>query len=147
MFRGSLRGSKHSQVVNIYAKSRFPPGLGPSPPVTIANITQLGIQPPFCRGAKKSRHLRMAVSMFSHYICLRAFTYEGVVRSVRCRPRKPIPHRRTWWCTERSLSNCFALSVYITHTYSRVSIILACILLTFSLNEAVSYHTTRGRTV
>ena len=69
-----------------------PPGLGSSPPVIIANITRLGERPAFCRAtapAKKSRRLRMVVSMLSHHVFLRAFAYEGVVWSVRCRRWKP----------------------------------------------------------
>ena len=48
-----------------------PPGLGPSPPVIVANITRLGIRPLFwyaMASAMESRRLRVIVSMLSHRV-------------------------------------------------------------------------------
>ena len=53
-----------------------PPGLRPSPPAMFPSITRLGNRPSWCRAtapAKKSRRLRMVVSMFSHRVFLSAF--------------------------------------------------------------------------
>ena len=34
---------------------------------------------------------------------------------VRCRRWKPITHRKTWWCTDRSLVKCYALRAHVIH--------------------------------
>ena len=95
--------------------------------------------------AKKSRRLRMVVSMLSHRL-LEAFTYERVVQSVRCRRWKPMTRRRTW-CADRSLAKCCALRVHVTHPYSRVSITSAFRIRTFRLSGAVvlSYNSGPNR--
>ena len=59
--------------------------------------------------------------MLSDRVFLRAFAYERMVRSVRCRRLKPVTRRRTW-CTVRRLEKCFALRLHVTHPYSSISI-------------------------
>ena len=95
-----------------------PPGLRSSPP-TFPSITRLGDRPCFCRAtapAKKSRRLRMVVSMLSHCVLLRAFAHERV-SSVRCRRRKLMARRRTRWGADRSLAKFITLRVHVAHPY------------------------------
>ena len=85
VFRGPFCGSKHhSSTINIneHLCQAFgcPPGLRPSPPVIVANITRLGNRPLLWRATApaKSRRLRMALSMLSYRVFLSAFAYETV---------------------------------------------------------------------
>ena len=76
--RNTLRPSTR-HLCQVYGR---PPGLRPSPPVIVANMTPLGNRPLLCRAtapAKRSHHLRMVVSMLSHCVLLSAFAYERVV--------------------------------------------------------------------
>ena len=77
-----------------------PPGLGFSPPAIVSNTTRLSNRSLLCRAtapAKKSRRLRMVVSMLRQRVILRAFAHERVVWSVRSRRWKPMTPKRTWW--------------------------------------------------
>ena len=131
VFLGPL-GNSRSSTINRPLRQVLdcPPGLGPTPLVIVPNITRGGSRPSFCRvmaPAKKSRRLRMVVSMLSHRVLLRTFAYERVVWSVRCRRCKLVTRRRTW-CTVWSFAMCFALRVHVTHPYhSSVSITSAFI--------------------
>ena len=84
VFRGPLVASNALRSSSRHVCQLFDcsPGLRPSPPVIFPSITRLGNRPSFCRATpplKKSRRLRMAVSMLSHRVFLRAFAYEWVV--------------------------------------------------------------------
>ena len=145
MFRGPLRGSKHSRVANIYSKSSiFPPVLGPTHQSPSRTSPDWVIGPRFAapRRRKKTRRLRMVISMLSHRVVLMAFANEGVVWPVCCRLWKLITCRRTWCCADWNVDKCFSLSVHVTHPYSRVSSTPTFLKRTFTLSGAVviSYH-------
>ena len=121
MARNALRSStKH--LCRVFG---CPPGLRPSPPVIIANITRLGNHPLLCRTtapAKKSRRLRLVVSMLSHRVFLSAFAYERVFAVGTLSVLKANnPTGGLWWCTVQSLAKCSTPRVHVTHPHNRVS--------------------------
>ena len=88
------RSSLRSSTMHLWQVLNCPPGFGFSPPGIVPNITRMNNRSLLCRAtapARKSRPLRMVVSMLSQRAMVRAFANERVVRSVRSRRWKPIP--------------------------------------------------------
>ena len=76
------RNPLRSSTMHICQVLNCPPGLGFSPSAIVPNITRLCNDSLLCRAtapAKRSRRLRMVVSMFSQRVILRALAYERMV--------------------------------------------------------------------
>ena len=59
------------------------------------------------RPRRRAAVLRRIVSVLSYHVFSRAFAYESVVWSVRCRRWKPMTRRSAYWCAVRSLAKWY----------------------------------------